>query len=117
MHNLSKNLFIEAIRRARKPGENTRGWVKIWRTIVTVWLLMRLMFQLYKGKMRTIILTYPGFQSLPKGIKQMLIASENFYFEEVGSTAAKSSNFRPKDAKIAQFTSIMSLPLAAFAKA
>jgi hypothetical protein len=38
--------------------------------------------------MRTIILTYPGYQSLPRGIKQMLVASENFYFDEIGATVA-----------------------------
>jgi len=31
--------------------------------------------------MNTTILNYPGFQSLPKEIKQMLVASEAHYFE------------------------------------
>lgn len=32
--------------------------------------------------MNTTILNYPGFQTLPKGIKQMLLASEEFFFEQ-----------------------------------
>jgi len=32
--------------------------------------------------LKSISTTYPGFQSLPKGIKQMLLITENFYFEE-----------------------------------
>jgi hypothetical protein len=67
-----------------------------------------------EGKMRTIILTYPGYQSLPRGIKQMLLASESFYFDESRSAAA---NCKPKDAKIAQFTATASFgnPLAVYA--
>jgi hypothetical protein len=32
--------------------------------------------------MNTSILSYPGFQSLPKGVKQMLVASEEHFFEQ-----------------------------------
>jgi len=28
------------------------------------------------------MMTYPGYQRLPKGIKQMLVESESFFFEE-----------------------------------
>ena len=52
--------------------------------------------------MRTIVLTYPGYQSLPKGIKQLLVATENFYFDESGSAAG---NRKAKDAKPVQFPS------------
>jgi hypothetical protein len=31
--------------------------------------------------MNTTILNYPGFQTLPKGIKQMLLLSEEHFFE------------------------------------
>ena len=31
--------------------------------------------------MNTTILNYPGFQSLPKGIKQMLLVSESHFFD------------------------------------
>jgi hypothetical protein len=31
--------------------------------------------------MNTTILSYPGFQALPKGVKQMLLASETYFFE------------------------------------
>lgn len=34
--------------------------------------------------MKSIVVTYPYFQSLPKGIKMMLVASENFFFSEAG---------------------------------
>jgi len=49
--------------------------------------------------MRTIVLTYPGFASLPRGIKQMLVASEQFYFDEArpasraGGTRTRAENF------------------------
>jgi hypothetical protein len=32
--------------------------------------------------MKTILLTYSGFQSLPKGVRQMLVATESFYYGE-----------------------------------
>lgn len=32
--------------------------------------------------MQSILLTYPGFQSLPNGIKKMLVASESMFFPE-----------------------------------
>jgi len=35
--------------------------------------------------MNTTILNYPGFQSLPKGIKQMLLASEAHFFDQPAS--------------------------------
>lgn len=59
-----------------------------------------------RGKMRTIVLTYPGYQSLPRGIKQLLVASENFYFDESQSAA---TNRKPRDAKIAQFPALTNL--------
>jgi len=59
-----------------------------------------------KVKMRTIILTYPGYQSLPRGIKQMLVASENFFFEESRSAVI---NHKSKTAEVAQFPAITGL--------
>jgi hypothetical protein len=47
-------------------------------------------------EMRTIILTYPDFQSLPRGIKQMLLATESFYFGETEVHAAKPHHPMPK---------------------
>lgn len=32
---------------------------------------------------KSIMVTYPDFQALPKGVKRMLLASEDFYFGEV----------------------------------
>ena len=32
--------------------------------------------------MRTITLAYPGFQTLPRGVKYMLVVSESFFFGE-----------------------------------
>jgi hypothetical protein len=46
--------------------------------------------------MRTIILTYPEFQSLPRGIKQMLLATESFYFGETEVHAARADRPSPK---------------------
>ena len=59
--------------------------------------------------MRTIILTYPGYQSLPRGIKQMLVASENFYFDEFGAIVAHVNSNLPEDAKMAPFAGVTNL--------
>ena len=32
--------------------------------------------------MKPFMVIYPGFQALPKGLKQLLVESENFFFEE-----------------------------------
>jgi hypothetical protein len=32
--------------------------------------------------MKPIMIVYPGFQMLPKGLKQLLVESESFFFEE-----------------------------------
>ena len=33
--------------------------------------------------MKSIMATYPDFKGLPRGVKQMLLTSENFFFDEV----------------------------------
>ncbi len=48
-------------------------------------------------EMRTIILTYPEFQSLPRGIKQMLLATESFYFGETEVAVHQSNVHKPKE--------------------
>ena len=35
------------------------------------------------------MLTYPGFQSLPQGLKKLLLASETFFFSEPQSHAPR----------------------------
>ncbi len=35
--------------------------------------------------MNTTILNYPGFQTLPKGVRQMLLVSEAYFFNEPAS--------------------------------
>jgi hypothetical protein len=32
--------------------------------------------------MKSIVTTYPDFQMLPKGVKQLLVASETFFFQD-----------------------------------
>jgi len=64
--------------------------------------------------MKSIMFTYPGFQSLPRGIKQMLVTSETHFFGEAGPSAANTNNARPGNAgpgnaKIAQFPAATSL--------
>lgn len=49
--------------------------------------------------MRTIVLTYPGFASLPRGIKQLLVASENFFFDEARPAASRPGATRPPAGK------------------
>jgi hypothetical protein len=38
--------------------------------------------------MKTIITTYPSFQTLPRGVKQLLVASEAFFFQDAVSPSA-----------------------------
>jgi len=38
--------------------------------------------------MNSIVWTYPGFESLPKGIKQMLVASEAHFIKEAKPRSA-----------------------------
>lgn len=42
------------------------------------------------ARMKTIITTYPGYQDLPVGIKRMLVVSEDFFFREMPSAAARA---------------------------
>ncbi len=55
--------------------------------------------------MKSIMVTYPGFGLLPKGVKQLLLASENFFFEQAmspphrGDEKAESLPHRGKDSK------------------
>jgi hypothetical protein len=44
--------------------------------------------------MKSIITTYPDFQSLPRGIKMMLLVSEDHFFSEVKSHPASSEATR-----------------------
>ena len=53
--------------------------------------------------MNTTILNYPGFQALPKGVRQMLLVSEAYFFNEPAShhqeqeVVAQPANRRSKD--------------------
>ncbi len=38
---------------------------------------------------KSIVCTYPDFRSLPKGLKQLLVISENLFFEEAQTTWLK----------------------------
>jgi hypothetical protein len=69
--------------------------------------------------MGTIILTYPGYQSLPRGIKQMLVASENFYFDEIGATEPHVNSDQPEGAKLAPVAGVTNLgtPMQMYARA
>ena len=42
-----------------------------------------------KENMRSIVMTYPGFQTLPRGLKMLLVASESFFFREAKSPLLK----------------------------
>ena len=39
---------------------------------------------------KSIVCTYPDFRILPKGLKQMLVTSENIFFNEVNGPALQS---------------------------
>ena len=38
--------------------------------------------EIIRTNMNSITATYPAFQSLPKGLKQMLVVSETLFFED-----------------------------------
>ena len=42
--------------------------------------------------MKSIMTTYPGFHSLPRGIKKLLLESETFFFSEPRGTQGKTGN-------------------------
>jgi hypothetical protein len=43
-----------------------------------------------KGNMtKSIVCTYPDFRELPRGVKQMLVASEDWFFGEVQTSSLK----------------------------
>lgn len=44
--------------------------------------------------MKSILITYPGFQALPKGIKRMLVESENMFFQEATVPARRGEEKR-----------------------
>jgi hypothetical protein len=56
--------------------------------------MMRPIHQLgEKGKMlKSIVCTYPDFRTLPKGVKQMLVISENIFFEEMHTTPVEAAH-------------------------
>lgn len=56
--------------------------------------------------MKSIILTYPGYQTLPRGIKQMLVASESDFFSEaiparLNHGLGKRPYWRPVESRMA----------------
>jgi hypothetical protein len=50
--------------------------------------------------MKTILLTYSGFQSLPKGVRQMLVATESFYYGETIPSAIYSGKKNWANSKV-----------------
>lgn len=40
--------------------------------------------------LKSIVCTYPDFRMLPKGLKQLLVASENLFFSETPAAVKKS---------------------------
>ena len=41
---------------------------------------------------KSIVCTYPDFRSLPKGLKRMLVISENLFFEEAQTAWLKTED-------------------------
>lgn len=42
--------------------------------------------------MRSIMTTYPDFMALPRGIKKLLLASENYFFDEAKAPSRASAS-------------------------
>ncbi|HEU5123224.1 MAG TPA: hypothetical protein VFW05_04075 [Verrucomicrobiae bacterium] len=58
--------------------------------------------------MKSIVLTYPDFHSLPKGLKMLLVESECFFYREENSpsgraaantAACRAKNTRPQESR------------------
>ncbi len=49
-----------------------------------------------QGRQRSIILTYSDFQSLPKGVKQMLVLSESLFFADARPDQAGAAEKRSR---------------------
>jgi hypothetical protein len=45
--------------------------------------------------MKSIVVTYPGYQNLPRGLKRLLVASENSFFSEP-APAVSNDRLAPK---------------------
>ena len=43
---------------------------------------------------KSIVCTYPDFRALPRGVKQMLVASEDWYFGEVQTSFLKRDGIK-----------------------
>ncbi len=48
--------------------------------------------------MKSIITTYPYFQTLPRGVKRMLLASESYFFDEANASGNQSPAKVPETA-------------------
>jgi hypothetical protein len=46
--------------------------------------------------MKSIVVTYPNYQSLPKGIKMMLVVSESLFFREAKTAPARRADEKPR---------------------
>jgi hypothetical protein len=44
--------------------------------------------------LKSIVCTYPDFRTLPKGLKQMLVISENLFFSEIQASCLKTDERR-----------------------
>jgi hypothetical protein len=42
--------------------------------------------------LKSIVCTYPDFRTLPKGLKQLLVVSENLFFSETQASCAQTGN-------------------------
>jgi hypothetical protein len=57
-----------------------------------IWLVVRGRFGHADGTMKSIILSYPGFQALPRGLKQLLVASESDFFSAARPALAQGAS-------------------------
>jgi hypothetical protein len=49
--------------------------------------------------MKSIMITYPNFRALPKGVKQMLLVSESFFFDQTPAVSTRPKEItQPKPA-------------------
>jgi hypothetical protein len=48
-----------------------------------------------RKSMKSIMATYPGFQTLPRGVKRLLLTSENFFFNDATPPLTKTGGATP----------------------
>jgi hypothetical protein len=91
-----KKRFLAGIRQSEPTCDREAGLTNLSpKFFETFWRIQRLIQQLLLRTMKSIVTTYPGFQALPRGIKQLLVTSESLFFDEARPELQPPSVLKP----------------------